>query len=137
LGVISDAQLADVEAALRRLGTLDALWLFGSEASGTATARSDIDFAALFAVRPRVQALLATRGELEVSLGRPVDLIDLETVSLVLAMQVVRHGRLVREHDARHRVRFVAALPGRYEDVMLMRRPAEKLLLMRLGNGRA
>jgi hypothetical protein len=76
-------------------------------------------------------------GNSKVSLGRPVDLIDLETVSPVLAIQVVRHGRLVREHDASHSVRFVATLPGRYEDVMLMRRPAEKLLLMRLGNGRA
>ena len=137
LGVISDAQLADVDAALGRLGTLDALWVFGSEASGAATARSDIDFAALFAIRPGVQALVATCGQLEISLERPVDLVDLETVSPVLAMQVVRHGRLVREHDASHSVRFVATLPGRYEDVMLMRRPAEKLLLMRLGNGRA
>jgi len=34
--------------------------------------------------------------------------------------------------DAVHRVRFTAALPGRYEDFVLLRRPLEKILLARL-----
>jgi hypothetical protein len=135
--VLSEAQLVRIEGALGSVGGVDALWVFGSEATGRATANSDLDLAALFAVRPSVGALIATRAELEEVVGRPVDLVDLETVSPLLAMQVLRHGQLVRVRDVAHRVRFTAALPGRYEDVILLRRPAERLLLARLSNGRA
>jgi len=135
--MISDAQLAGVEAALHRLAGLDALWVFGSEAAGRATARSDVDLAGLFATRPSSSALLAGREQLAELLGRPVDLVDLEQASPVLAMQVLRHGRLVVDRDSRHRIRFAGALPGRYEDVAILRRPAEKLLLARLAHGRA
>jgi predicted nucleotidyltransferase len=135
--VLSEAQLVGIEAALASLGGADALWVFGSEATGRATASSDVDLAALFAARPSIGALIAARAELEDILKRPVDLVDLETASPILAMQVLRHGRLVRERDVAHRVRFTAALPGRYEDVILLRRPAERLLLARLSRGRA
>jgi predicted nucleotidyltransferase len=135
--VLSEAQLARIETALANLGKIDALWVFGSEAAGTATASSDVDLAALFAARPLVGALIAARAQVEGIAGRPVDLVDIEAASPVLAMQVLRHGRLVRERDAVHRVRFTAALPGRYEDVVLLRRPLEKLLLARLTHGRA
>jgi hypothetical protein len=88
-------------------------------------------------VRPSVVELVAARAELESVAGRTVDLIDIEAAPPMLAMQVLRHGRLVREGDSAHRVRFTAALPGRYEDVVLLRRPLEKLLFARLTHGRA
>jgi hypothetical protein len=135
--MISPAQLTQLEAPLDRLAGLDALWLFGSEATGTATSRSDVDLGALFATRPSPLALLAAREELQELLGRPVDLVDLERASPVLSMQVLRHGRLVAERNRTHRIRFESALPGRYEDVVILRRPAEKLLRARLANGRA
>ncbi|MGD0526620.1 MAG: nucleotidyltransferase domain-containing protein [Polyangiaceae bacterium] len=135
--MLSEAQLARIEAALHGLAGLDALWLFGSEAAGTATPRSDVDLAALFAARPSSSTLLAARERVAELLRRPVDLVDLESASPVLAMQALRHGRLVVDRDPRHRVRFLSALPGRYEDVMILRRPAEKLLRTRLANGRA
>jgi predicted nucleotidyltransferase len=137
LRVISEAQLTRIEAVLDRAGGLDALWVFGSEAAGRATERSDLDLAALFRSPPSFEALLTAREQIGDVFGRPVDLVDLERASPVLAMQVLRHGRLLAQHDASHRLRFVAALPGRYEDVQLLRRPAEKLLLARLAHGRA
>ncbi len=136
-GVISDAQLAQLEAALDRCGGLDALWLFGSSAAGTATPQSDVDLGALFAKRPSPSELLAAREELQEILGRSVDLVDLEQASPVLSMQVLKHGRLIAERDRAHRVRFVAAVPGRYEDVVIQRRGAEKALRARLARGRA
>jgi predicted nucleotidyltransferase len=135
--VIPDVLLAQVKTVLARFGGLDALWIFGSEASGRATAESDVDLAALFAAPPTPLQLIAASAELEEVLGRPVDLVDLEAASPVLAMQALSHGRLVAEGNARHRVRFMAALPGRYEDASTLRRSAERQLRARLGNGRA
>ena len=135
--MLSEAQLTALEAALDRFAGLDALWLFGSEAAGRATSRSDVDLAALFATRPSPQALVAAREELREIVGRAVDLVDLERASPVLAMQALKHGRLVADRNPRHRVRFTAALPGRYEDVAILRRPGERLLLARLNRGRA
>jgi len=63
--------------------------------------------------------------------------VDLELASPVLAMQALTHGRLVADGNARHRVRFMAALPGRYEDAATLRRSAERQLRTRLGHGRA
>lgn len=110
---------------------LDALWLFGSVASGRAAARSDVDLAALFRRSPAPLDLLDARGEIAALLGRDVDLVDLGRASPVLAMQVVRHGRLLVERDPARRQRFVAGMPGRYEDLKLQRRPAEAALLAR------
>ncbi len=135
--MVSDAQLARVDAALHALGGLDALWLFGSEAAGRATESSDVDLGALFATPPSDAGLMTAREQLQEILGRAVDLVDLERASPILAMQVLRHGRLVTDRDPRHRVRFTAALPGRYEDVTILRRPGEKLLRARLAHGRA
>jgi len=134
--MVSDAHLTRIEAALDLLAGLDALWLFGSEAADRATSRSDVDLGALFATRPSAASLMAARRELEELLGRAVDLVDLERASPVLAMQVLRHGRLVADRNPAHRVRFTAGLPGRYEDVAILRRPAERLLLARLAHGR-
>jgi uncharacterized protein len=135
--MLSEAQLALLEAALDRFAGLDALWLFGSEAAGRATARSDIDLGALFATRPSPQSLLAVREELREIVGRAVDLVDLERASPIVAMQVLKHGRLVADYDRTHRLRFAAVLPGRYEDVAILRRPGERLLRARLARGRA
>lgn len=116
---------------------LDALWVFGSVASSAATATSDIDLAALFARRPTVAELLEARAELGRVLGRDVDLVDLERASPILAMQVLRHGRLLRDGNPSRRRRFVAGAPGRYEDLRIIRRKAEAALLDRVRSGRS
>jgi uncharacterized protein len=135
--VLPPDRLAAIEAVLDRAAGLDALWLFGSEARGDARPDSDVDLAVLFARTPSPEATLHARAVIADIVGRPVDLVDLERASAVLAMQVLRHGTLVVERDRRHRVRFASALPGRYEDVILFRRPAERILRARLAHGRA
>jgi predicted nucleotidyltransferase len=136
--VLSSLQLARVEAVLDDVAGLDALWIFGSMATGRARPGSDVDLAALFAARPTPDALLTAREAIAAIVARDVDLVDVEQASPVLAMQILKHGSLVLERDRAHRVRFVAGLPGRYEDVVIFRRPAERLLRARLGaHGRA
>src|SRR5436309_2543951 len=94
---------------------LDALWVFGSEAQGTAGIESDLDLAALFRRAPTATELLDARLEIAASLSRDVDLVDLDRASPILVMQVLRHGRLVLDHEPAHRHRLLASAPGRYE----------------------
>jgi predicted nucleotidyltransferase len=116
----------------RRFG-LAALWLFGSQASGRTHSGSDVDLAALFARRPTVEQWLDVQGELAGLGGREIDLVDLDHASPILAMQVLRHGRLLVENDPRRRIAFAAGVPARYEDLKIFRRPIEAALLRRFG----
>ena len=116
---------------------LDALWLFGSRARDTARAESDIDLAALFHRRPTAIQLLDARAELAILIGREVDLVDLERASPVLAMQVLRHGRLLLNRDPARSQRVAAALPSRYEDLKIIRREAEQQIRKRAFRGRS
>jgi uncharacterized protein len=120
----------------RRLG-LDTLWLFGSEATGSAGPLSDLDLAGLFRTRPSSLDLLEARGALGALLGRDVDLLDLERVSPIVAMQVLRHGRLLVDANPRRRHQAVSASASRYEDLRIVRREAERALLARIRDGRS
>ncbi len=116
---------------------LDALWLFGSEAHGRARADSDVDLAALFRVRPSLLELLDARADLALAIDRDVDLVDLGRASPILAMQVLKTGRLLVDPNPARRISFVARAPGLYEDVKRIRRPAEQALIRRLLHGGA
>lgn len=129
-----------MRAAAARLDArfgLDALWLFGSQASERATAHSDVDLAALFERAPDRLALGDAQDELAALLGCDVDLVDLERASPALAYQAVEHGRLVADPHPRRRHRFVAALIPIYADLMIVRRPIERAILKRTTSGRA
>jgi len=134
--MLDPAALKRASALLDQRVGLDALWVFGSEAAGTATSASDLDLAALFRRRPSPSECLALRAELASVVGRDVDLVDLERASPVLVMQVLRHGALVADRNPEHRLRFTATAPGRYEDLVLVRRTAERRLLERVRGGR-
>lgn len=133
--MIDVGALQQVIDALDRSFGLEALWLFGSEARGTARADSDVDLAALFHSPGEVSAVLEARERVAELLGRPVDLVDLGRASPILGMQVLRHGKRVFEGEGRHRNAYVAGLPGRYEDVKRMRAPIEKALIARTLHG--
>jgi uncharacterized protein len=116
---------------------LDALWLFGSAASGSARSGSDIDLAALFRRPPSAVELLEARQELGSLLSRDVDLVDLDRAPPILVMQVLRHGRLLLDRQPARRMRVAASAPGRYEDLKIVRREAERSLLKRVSSGRS
>jgi len=134
--MLTQTQLADVARFLGQETELAALWLFGSEARGCARPDSDVDLAALFARAPSAEARLELAAELSRLLQRDVDLVDLGTASPALAMQVLRHGKLLVDGQPSLRVRFAAALPSRYEDLRLVRAPIEARIAERM-HGRA
>lgn len=76
-----------VDVLDQRFG-LDTLWLYGSEAQGTAGPGSDVDLAALFRRRTEPLDVFDARIDLEEILHREVDLVDLDQTSPVLGMQV-------------------------------------------------
>ncbi len=125
-----------IEMLDERFG-LDVLWLFGSHAAGRAGLESDVDLAALFRRWSSPIELLDTQQDLAELFGCDVDLVDLDRASPILAMQVLRHGTLLLDRNPRRRLDFVAHAPGRYEDVIITRREAERALLERVRSGRA
>lgn len=135
--MISAEALERVADELERRFGLVSLWVFGSVARAADHEGSDVDLAALFQRRPSTQDLLDTRADLAAELGRDVDLVELSSASPILAMQVVRSGRLVRDADPKRRVTFLMSLPGRYEDVKRMRAAAERALTERVLDGRS
>ena len=130
-------QIPRLLALLDRRLEIDTVWIFGSQARGEARPDSDLDLAVLFRRTPTPGELMEARAEAELLADRPVDLVDLDRASPLLAMQVLRHGRLLVDRDPHRRIRFVAAAPGRREDVLLIRRPVERRLLERVAHGRA
>lgn len=111
---------------------LEALWVFGSLSRGAARKDSDADLGALFRTTPDPESLLRARAGIAAAVGRKVDLVDLEAVSPMLAFEVVRSGRLIHERTPDRRVRFVAELIGRYEDVRRFRAPIMRAAIARL-----
>ena len=96
---------------------------------------SDVDLAVLFRGKTSFDALQERRVRLGQILRRDVDLIDIRGASPVLQMQILKHGRLLYEGDSSARVRFEQTVPGRYEDLKIIRRSAEAALLRRLKHG--
>jgi len=128
----SDALQQAADLLDQRFG-LDTLWLFGSEAEGKERQGSDVDLAALFRRQPKGLELLDARTELEEILHRDVDLVDLDHASPILGMQVLRRGRLLMDRNPRRRSSFSGRTLSMYEDLKIMRRKGEQVLLERIG----
>lgn len=91
-----DVQLRDVFA---RFPDVTLAVLFGSVASGSSRADSDLDIAVATAHPLAVEEKISLINALAERFGRPVDLIDLCVVSEPLLGQIVRHGRKILGSD--------------------------------------
>lgn len=99
---------------------LSAAYLFGSQARNDASRISDVDVAVLFAAgnqRTLVGPLSNLTGYLERVLGRPVDLVDLQTASPDLVHRILRDGELVLDNDPDERVEFEVRARNEYFDL--------------------
>jgi uncharacterized protein len=97
-----------------------AVYVFGSEARGTAGAASDLDVALLFDSPPVPGLLgdaLSIEGELERHIGRRVEIITLNTAPVDLVHRVFRDGVLVLDRDPRKRIRFEVAKRNEFFDL--------------------
>ena len=91
-----DAQLREVLAGFP---CVSLALLFGSVAAGQAGSGSDLDIAIAADHPLTVAEKIAITQALAVNTGRPIDLIDLTTVTEPLLGQIVRHGRRLLGSD--------------------------------------
>jgi hypothetical protein len=106
--------MADIDRLLADFFNADprgaaAVYLFGSTARGTARPGSDIDIGVLFVAAPA--ATLDAQpydleGALERRLGRPVDVIVLNSAPIDLRSRVLRDGQMLFESDRAARIAF-------------------------------
>ncbi|TAM33507.1 MAG: nucleotidyltransferase domain-containing protein [Rhodanobacter sp.] len=77
-------------------------YVFGSVAQGRETPDSDVDVAVQMS-KPLDSALrMQLIEELALATGRPVDLVDLQTVGEPLLGQILKHGRQIIGDQAAH-----------------------------------
>jgi predicted nucleotidyltransferase len=97
------------------------VYLFGSEARGTAGLTSDVDVAVLYSRTPPGSLdapNLVLEGDLERLLGRPVQVIVLNSAPPDLTHRVLRDGRLLFEGDRSARIAFEVKSRNEYFDLL-------------------
>ncbi len=103
--------------------------LFGSAVQNRLTADSDVDIGLLFETSPDGLRLLELQENLTTVLKRQADLVDLNHVSPILGMQVLRHGEIVFERSERAVREFQVRTLFAYFDLKQVRKPIEEALL--------
>jgi uncharacterized protein len=97
------------------------VYLFGSQATGRATASSDVDIGVLFSRAPErtFQGLqLGLAGDLERVLGRRVDLVVLNRAPPDLVHRVLRDGRVIVDRHRARRLEFEVKARNEYLDLL-------------------
>lgn len=111
-----------------------AVYVFGSVARGSDRPGSDVDVAVLVDELPSSTLMgpqLSIEGRLEQGLGRPVDLIILNTAAADLVHRVLRDGDLVLERDRGRRIRFEVAKRNEYFDLQPVRDAYRRMIVQR------
>ncbi|MFW6067482.1 MAG: type VII toxin-antitoxin system MntA family adenylyltransferase antitoxin [Myxococcota bacterium] len=99
---------------------LVAAYLFGSVARGTARPNSDVDVAVLLARAPASKLSaqpFALEDDLRALIGRPVQIVVLNTAPADLAFRVLREGKLLLDRDPAARARFEVRTRNEYFDL--------------------
>jgi predicted nucleotidyltransferase len=97
-----------------------AVYLFGSRARETATPRSDVDVAILYAQppAPSLEGIpLDTEADLERVLGVPVQVVVLNQAPVDLVHRVLRDGKLLLDRDPSARIRFEVRARNEFFDL--------------------
>ena len=112
------------EAVARGLGAdpnVAAVYLFGSQARGTARATSDVDLGVVYLVPPP-RTLLGQPFDVEdaltAELGRPAQVVVLNDAPADLVHRVLRDGVLLFEGDRAVRVAFEVRRRAEYFDLL-------------------
>jgi len=100
---------------------ISAVYLFGSQARGTARAKSDVDLGVLYR-RPPAPTLMdqpfELQAELEGALRVPVDLVVMNTAPVDLVHRILRDGKLLLENDKSARISFEVKARNQYFDLL-------------------
>ena len=89
--MISETEI--VQAIKELMPETKLIYLFGSQADGTASANSDIDVAVLLPQKLDSVLRFDHQQNLSIIFNRDIDLIDLLSASTVMQNQIVMHGR--------------------------------------------
>jgi predicted nucleotidyltransferase len=111
---------AQLHAALAERADIAAVYLFGSVGRGDEREGSDVDVGVLYVVPPPPTldgGPLDLEADLEVRLGRPVQLVVLNTAPADLRIRVLRAERLVVDQDRSSRIRFEVATRNEFFDL--------------------
>ena len=123
MGVLAaDNRLVErLRELLERQPAIACAYLFGSVARGAASSTSDIDLAVLLE-QPTADTLRGPlarlRLDLEDALGRPVDLMTMETAPPDLIHRVLRDGVLLVDRNPNHRIAFEVRARNDYFDLL-------------------
>lgn len=122
---------AIVRDAFEKVFSDDALFgcIFGSVLDERFREDSDIDLAVWMRDRTAVDRMSRLCEDLADQLDRDIDLINLHTCDPVIAMQVIRNGRLAFADQADEYHQFVARKISEYIDFKYSRKPAEDHLV--------
>jgi predicted nucleotidyltransferase len=111
---------AAVRALLAGRPGVVAVYLFGSQARGTASPASDVDVAILY-TEPPPRSLdglpLDIEADLERRLGLPVQVVVLNHAPVDLVHRVLRDGQLLLEQDRSRRIRFEVKARNEFFDL--------------------
>ena len=127
---------ARIGAAVAPIDGIAAIYLFGSVASGTDTASSDVDVGVLYDPVPTAAidaGPLDLEGDLERRLDRPVHLVVLNTAPADLRIRVLRAQRLLVD---RNRPATDPLRSGDAERVLRSRTDAARRIARRAGGDR-
>lgn len=105
-----------------------AVYVFGSEAKGDQRVDSDLDLGVLFRSRQPLAATLPLEQELEQTLGRKVDLVDVARAGAFLALDIVR-GERIFCRDPTEADRFELYVLRRAGDLLPFERQRQAILL--------
>ena len=110
--------LAPIRAAVEREPAIALAVVFGSWARGTSRPDSDVDIAILWRGEPATLAEeLALQQRLERSLGRDVDIVDLDRAPPPLRWRVARDGELLSAIDTAAWTRLRIAIAIEHDEL--------------------
>ncbi|MGL6212513.1 type VII toxin-antitoxin system MntA family adenylyltransferase antitoxin [Billgrantia desiderata] len=117
----SNALAAVVKYLVSALPELQAVYLYGSQATGQATQDSDVDLALLLPSAMAPEQRWQINGEVAERLRADVDLVDLRRSSTALQYQVVTEGRKLWQHG-NSSDEFELMVLSEYWDLAIQRR---------------
>jgi len=134
------AQLEQDLPALLARYPVDAVYVYGSVARGTATLLNDVDVALLLecSLSPydRLQLELTIQGDIATTCGFPsVDVRAINDAPLTVQGRIVQQGILIYDRDHGHRVRFEVVTRKRYFDFAPVARRLREAFLKHVQEG--
>jgi predicted nucleotidyltransferase len=106
--------------------TIAGVYIFGSVVSQRLTSESDIDVGILFEDKTSALELMQLQQELSDAFGMQADVVNLDEVSPILRMQVLKKGVCVFARNKKRVSEFFIRTINEYDDLKRMRKPIEE-----------